>query len=155
MSTYGFHPRHDRERLAASIGVRGPGIVRTAVDRLAPSDRTVGAKIVATRLVQRCAGSVASGDWGRLAEWVDATCDRYAGVVPAETVIAAALDGVSRAFTLTADEPTDRAFRRARADVEAILAKQRTVANVPDAKRSTRSTSSSTACCSSSTRPTC
>ncbi|HEX3550480.1 MAG TPA: HD-GYP domain-containing protein, partial [Candidatus Elarobacter sp.] len=121
--------RPERERLAASIGVRGPGIVKTAIDRLAPGERTVGAKILATRLVQRCAGSVASGDWARLTDWVDTTCDRYAGVLPAQSVIAAALDGVSRAFTLSADELTDRAFRCARADVEALLAKQRTVAS--------------------------
>ncbi len=129
MSTPGFYQRPERERLAASIGVRGPGIVKAAIDRLAPADRTVGAKILATRLVQRCAGAVASGEWTRLSEWVDTTCDRYAGVVPTESVIAAALDGVSRAFTLSADELSDRAFRRARADVDAILAKQRTVAN--------------------------
>ncbi len=131
MSTFAF-PRGDgRERLAASIGVRGPGIVKTAIDRLSPDERTVGAKIVATRLVHQCAGSVATGDWDAFARWVDATCDRYAGVLPADSVIAAALEGVSRAFAVSADELTDRAFRRACADIETILAKQRTVAGDP------------------------
>ena len=130
MSTFGFIPAQgERERLAASIGLRAPGIVKSALDRLGPGERTVGAKVVAMRFVHRCAQSVTSGDWDGFERWVDATCDRYAGVLPANAVIEAALDGVSRAFAVSADELTERAFRHARAGVEAVLAKARTVAD--------------------------
>lgn len=119
----------DRQRLATSVSVRTPGIVKTAIDRLAPADRTVGAKVVATRLVHRCAGAAAAGEWDALAAWVDTACERYAGIVATEHVIGAALDGVSRAFALSADDLTVHAFNRARADVDAVLAKQRAVAS--------------------------
>ena len=99
-------------------------MANAAVDRLGSADRTVAAKIVAARFVERCAASAAAGDWSNLAEWVDTACDRYAGIMPAADVIAAALDGVARALG-DGDSRTARAFSVARADVHALLARPR------------------------------
>jgi putative nucleotidyltransferase with HDIG domain len=99
-------------------------MANAAVDRLGAADRTVAAKIVAARFVERCAASAAAGDWSGLAEWVDAACDRYAGIMPATDVIAAALDGVARAIG-HGDHRTSLAFGAARADVQALLARPR------------------------------
>ncbi|HYW52494.1 MAG TPA: HD domain-containing phosphohydrolase [Dongiaceae bacterium] len=99
-------------------------MANAAVDRLGSADRTVAAKIVAARFVERCAASAAAGDWSNLAEWVDAACDRYAGIMPATDVIAAALEGVARALD-DGDSRTARAFGTARADVHALLARPR------------------------------
>jgi len=99
-------------------------MANAAVDRLAPGHRTIGAKIVAARFVEHCAASAAAADWSLLANWVDTACDRYAGILPAMEVIAAALDGVARAVG-HADGRAARAFDAARADVEALLARPR------------------------------
>jgi putative nucleotidyltransferase with HDIG domain len=99
-------------------------MANAAVDRLAAPDRTVAAKIVAARFVARCAESAAAGDWSGLAEWVDGACERYAGIMPASDVIAAALDGVARAVG-RGDSRTARGFGIARAGVEALLARPR------------------------------
>jgi putative nucleotidyltransferase with HDIG domain len=95
-----------------------------AVDRLGAADRTVAAKIVAARFVERCGAAAAAGDWSKLADWVDAACDRYADVMPAADVIAAALDGVARAIG-HGDMRTARAFGTTRADVQTLLARPR------------------------------
>jgi putative nucleotidyltransferase with HDIG domain len=102
-------------------------MANAAVDRLGPADRTLAAKIVAARFVERCAASAAAGDWSGLAEWVDAACNRYAGIMPATDVIAAALDGVARAVG-HGDNRTARAFGAASADVHALLARPRACA---------------------------
>jgi putative nucleotidyltransferase with HDIG domain len=115
-------------RLAAAVNVRAPSIVKTAVDRLSPADRTVAAKIVATRFVERCAASAAAADWSVLSAWVDQTCDRYAGVLATPDVIEAALDGVARTLELSATDHAARAFELARAEVASIVARPRAVA---------------------------
>jgi len=116
------------ERLAAAVRLRAPSIVKTTLDRLGPGDRTVAAKIVATRFVERCAMSAATADWNIVSAWTETTCRRYAGILSTHELIAAALDGVSRAFELGADERNGRAFERARAEVEYVVARPRAVA---------------------------
>ncbi len=91
-----------------------------AIDRLPAPDRTVGAKIVAARFVERCAAAAAGEDWSSLASWVDGACDRYAGVMPAREVFAAAVDGVAQALGGAAGSPARRGFAAARAEIEAI-----------------------------------
>jgi putative nucleotidyltransferase with HDIG domain len=121
----------DGERLAAAVRVRAPSIVKTTLDRLAPADRTVAAKIVAARFVERCAMSAATADWSIVSAWTDTTCQRYAGILSTHQLIGAALDGVSRALELAADDGSGRAFERARSDVEAIVARPRAIAGTP------------------------
>ena len=116
-------------RLAAAITMRAPGIVKTALDRLGPADRTVAAKIVATRFVERCVASAASADWGVLSSWADATCERYAGMPSTTRVIEAALDGVARSLDITGSIRAGYAFDAARAEIEAVLGRAR--ANAP------------------------
>jgi len=106
-------------------------IAHAAVDRLPPAQRSVGTKIVAARFIERCAASAAAADWTPLSSWVDATCRRYAGVMPAADVIAAALHGVGRAIERTGDRRTQRAFGRVRADLAAVLARPRGQAAAP------------------------
>jgi putative nucleotidyltransferase with HDIG domain len=117
-----------RQRLAASVSARAPSIVRSALDRLGPGDRTVAAKIVAMRFVERCATATASGDWSVTSDWVENACERYAGILAPQDVIGTALDGVARALRAAADERTMRAFERARRDVQTALARPRAAA---------------------------
>jgi putative nucleotidyltransferase with HDIG domain len=102
-----------------------------AIDRLPAPDRTVGAKIVAARFVERCAVAAAGADWSSLASWVDDACDRYAGIMPAQDVFAAAIDGVAQAFAGTAGASNQRGFATARAEIEAVLARPRAAAAAP------------------------
>jgi putative nucleotidyltransferase with HDIG domain len=111
--------------IAASVNVGAWAIMNDAVDRLAPAERTVAAKVVAARFVERCAASAAAENWSLLSDWVDTACERYAGVMPATEVISAALDGVSRTIDRSGNVRMRSAFAAARADVEAVLARPR------------------------------
>ncbi len=119
-------------RVAAVLHDRAPHIVRTALDRLGPGDRTVAAKIVALRFVERCADASAAGDWRVATDWVETACARYAGILAPDDVIGAALEGVGRALRIAADGSVVRAFECARADVQAALARPRDVAGTAD-----------------------
>ncbi len=102
-----------------------------AIERLPAPDRTVGAKIVAARFVARCAAAAAGADWSSLAGWVDAACDRYAGIMPAQDVLAVIVDGVERALEQSADAGTRHEFAAARAEIAAVLARPRTAGAAP------------------------
>ncbi len=102
-----------------------------AVERLPAPERTVGAKIVAARFVERCAVAAAGADWSALASWVDGACERYAGIMPAQDVIAAAVDGVAQALDQTAGSPARREFAAVRAEIEAVLARPRAACAAP------------------------
>jgi putative nucleotidyltransferase with HDIG domain len=115
-------------RLAAAVNGRAPGIVKSALGRLGPAERTVAAKVVATRFVERCAASAAEGDWSIVSAWVDAACARYAGILSTHEIFAAALDGVAATLDLSADVRTRRAFEQARTSVESVIARPRAVA---------------------------
>jgi putative nucleotidyltransferase with HDIG domain len=133
MSALPVSGRTPAERLATAVHVRAPGIVKTALDRLSDADRTVAAKVVAARFVERCAAAAAAGDWSILTAFVDAACDRYAGIIGADALFGAALDAVSATLRATVDPATGLAFERARFDVEAAIARPRRIARVSPA----------------------
>jgi putative nucleotidyltransferase with HDIG domain len=133
MSALPVSGRTPAERLAAAVHVRAPGIVKTALDRLSDADRTVAAKIVAARFVERCAAAAAAGDWSILTAFVDAACDRYAGIIGSDALFGAALDAVSATLRATVDPATGLAFERARFDVEAAIARPRRIARASSA----------------------
>ena len=110
-------------RVAAMVSARRSSIVRSALDRLGPSDRTVAAKILAVRFVERCASAAADGSWNAAPDWVEAACRRYAGVLDAHEVIDTVLDGVARTLRDAADARVTRGFARAQRDVRAVLAR--------------------------------
>ena len=124
--------RTPAQGLAATVSARAPSIVRSAIDRLGPADRTVAAKILAIRFVERCAAATAAGDWSVASDWVESACERYAGILEPQDVIGTALDGVARALRATADQRAVRAFERARRDVHRVLARPRDVAGTAD-----------------------
>ncbi|HTD32397.1 MAG TPA: HD domain-containing phosphohydrolase [Candidatus Elarobacter sp.] len=133
MSALPVSGRTPAERLAAAVHVRAPGIVKTALDRLSDADRTVAAKIVAARFVERCTAAAAAGDWSILTAFVDAACDRYAGIIGSDALFGAALDAVSATLRATVDPATGLAFERARFDVEAAIARPRRIARASSA----------------------
>jgi putative nucleotidyltransferase with HDIG domain len=120
--------RAHKTRLALAVNARAPGIVSGALDRIRPAERTVAAKVIATRFVERCAASAAEGDWEIVAAWVDTACARYAGILSTHEIFAAALDGVAATLALSADARTRHAFEQARGGVEAVIARPRAVA---------------------------
>ncbi|HEY4440571.1 MAG TPA: HD domain-containing phosphohydrolase [Candidatus Elarobacter sp.] len=78
--------------------------------------------------MERFAASVAAADWTRLLSWVDASCERYAGIVPVPAIVGAAaavvldnLDGTP-GVTLTRAEADV-----VRAEVERLAARPRLV----------------------------
>ena len=104
---------------------RYPDIVNAAVDRLAPADRTVAAKVVATRFVERCSAAASAGDWTLMSDWVETACRRYAGIIPAADVIAAAMEGISYRLDGAVQRPMRTAFESARRNAEAAIARER------------------------------
>ncbi|HEV3086267.1 MAG TPA: HD domain-containing phosphohydrolase [Candidatus Elarobacter sp.] len=106
-------------RAAVALQSRALEIARTAVGKLAASDRTLAAKMIALRFVERCAASLATGDPNVLCRWVDRACERYAGIVPACDVIAAALDVVETLHGAVAG--------KLRENVQGIVARPRLV----------------------------
>jgi putative nucleotidyltransferase with HDIG domain len=104
---------------AAELRARTLEIARSAVARLGRADRTLAAKMIALRFVERTAASLASGDPKLLCAWVDRACERYAGIVPADEAIAAALDVIARTH--------GGAAARVRAEVQPILTRPRLV----------------------------
>ena len=82
--------RRGDERLAGALRERTREFATAALDAIAPAHRTVAAEILAMRFVERFAASVAVADWTRLLTWVDASCERYAGIVPVPAIVGAA-----------------------------------------------------------------
>jgi putative nucleotidyltransferase with HDIG domain len=113
--------------LAAAMNARAPHIVGNALGRLQPAARTVGAKVMVARLVERCAAAAATGAWADIAGWVDSACERYANVGATQDAIGAALDGVGNALLAIGSADAMRQFERVRADLWAVAAKPRTV----------------------------
>src|SRR5437879_411069 len=91
--------RRGDERLAAALTERSREITAAVLARLAGSDRTVAAEILSMRFIERFGTAVGAADWTPLLSWVDASCDRYAGVLPAPALMTAAVDAVSGALT--------------------------------------------------------
>lgn len=110
--------------ISAALNARAPRIVGTAMSRLQPAARTVGAKVLVARFVDRCAGAAGNGDWSGVADWLDGTCERYAEAVATHDAIGAALDGIAGALDAIGGDAR-RAFDRARADLWAVATKPR------------------------------
>jgi HD-GYP domain-containing protein (c-di-GMP phosphodiesterase class II) len=114
------HPHGgDDERCAAELRAKTLELARAAVERLGRADRTLAAKMIALRFVERCAAALASGDPKLLCAWVDRACERYAGIVPADRTMAAALDVMASTHGAVA--------ARLRNDVQPILSRPRLV----------------------------
>jgi len=116
---HAVRPHDDGDGAAAELRVRTLEIARAAVERLGRADRTIAAKMIALRFVERCAAALASGDPKLLCAWVDRTCERYAGILSAGEAIAAALDVIARTHGGVA--------ARLRAEVDPIIARPRLV----------------------------
>ena len=116
---HAVRPQDDGDPPAAELRARTLEIARAAVERLGRADRTIAAKMIALRFVERCAAALASGDPKLLCAWVDRTCERYAGIVCADEAIAAALDVIARTHGGVAS--------RLRAELQPIVARPRLV----------------------------
>jgi putative nucleotidyltransferase with HDIG domain len=120
--------RRGDERLAGAIRERTREFATTALDSIAPAHRTVAAEILAMRFVERFAASVAASDWTRLLSWVDASCERYAGVVPVPAIVGAAAAVVSSNLDRTPGVGLSLAETDVvRAEVERLAARPRLV----------------------------
>ncbi|HEX3468558.1 MAG TPA: HD domain-containing phosphohydrolase [Candidatus Elarobacter sp.] len=110
--------------IGTAMQARAPRIVGTAIGRLRPGARTVGAKVMVARFVDRCADAAGSGDWNGVAAWLDHTCDRYADAFPTHDAIGAALDGVAGALEACGGD-AHGVFQRVRGNLWAIATKPR------------------------------
>jgi putative nucleotidyltransferase with HDIG domain len=128
MSAQPAFRRANGSRLAAAVNRSAPSLIANALKRLGPSERTVAAKVVATRFVERCAASAASGDWSIVSTWVDGACARYAGILATHAIFAVVLDGVAQILAVAADDAARATFEHARESVEAVIARPRAVA---------------------------
>ncbi|HEV3087314.1 MAG TPA: HD domain-containing phosphohydrolase [Candidatus Elarobacter sp.] len=87
--------RRGDQRLAYALNERTRELASAALDLVSPADRTVAAEILVMRFVERFAGSINAADWTRLLSWVDASCKRYAGILPVGTLVAAAAKAIA------------------------------------------------------------
>jgi putative nucleotidyltransferase with HDIG domain len=108
----------------ASIALRSSArrIVRETCAALPPGERTVGAKLLASDFVDRCAASAAANDWPSVTAWARSACERYGDALPVERVLRGAMDRVAAAFDPHGDETAALAFERARAELGGALA---------------------------------
>jgi putative nucleotidyltransferase with HDIG domain len=88
--------RRGDERLAHALTKDARTLTAATMSRVAPQARTVGAEIVVMRFVERFAAAVERADWTVLLEWVDGSCQRYAGILPAAPLLCTAVDTVTR-----------------------------------------------------------
>jgi len=93
--------RRGDSRLATVLIDRSRTIAGDALVRLKPSERTVGAEILSSRFVERFSSAVAAADWTILLAWVDASCARYAGVLPLATLLGATYEAVAEIVSST------------------------------------------------------
>lgn len=115
----------DRTPLAAAVRVNAARVVKETFDRLSAGERTVGAKILLTRFVERCADVAESGDWSGLTRWAGDACERYGAILPAERVLSAALRPLADAFQRGTDDITARRYDRASGALLLVLGNAR------------------------------
>lgn len=113
--------------LTSALNGRAAYIVTTAIGRLAPSARTVAAKVIVAQFVQRCASAARAGDWPSVASWVDEACSRYGDVLSTEDVFGAALGSIEQAFRYGAGPVGALVFGQLQREIHAIAAKPRIV----------------------------
>ena len=78
--------------LAAALTSQTQQIAARALAALAPAHRTVAAEIVVMRFVERFAVAAASANWALLLVFIEASCQRYAGILPMPALMSVALD---------------------------------------------------------------
>ncbi len=111
------------ERFAQALSSRLRELASAALGRVGPAERTVAGEILAMRFVERFAASAADGDWLRLYGWVDASCQRYAGIVPVGALVGSTVDVLETQGG--AGAAVD--WKRVRGEVERLAAKPRLV----------------------------
>ncbi|MBV9438971.1 MAG: HD-GYP domain-containing protein [Candidatus Eremiobacteraeota bacterium] len=95
---------------------------------LGTADRTISSEVVLLRFVERFAAAVYACDWTILLGWVDASCRRYAGILPAGRLVCAAVDVVTRAIASAPETPLGSAeLDLVRSEVERLAARPRLV----------------------------
>jgi putative nucleotidyltransferase with HDIG domain len=120
--------RRGDERLAAALTERSRDITTAVLARLGASDRTVAAEILSMRFVERFGAAVGAADWTPLLTWVDSSCDRYAGVLPAPRLMTAAVEAVGGALADIAATGLDKAeLDVVRGEVERLAGRPRLV----------------------------
>lgn len=110
--------------VAGALMARQRELATSALRRVAPGDRTVAGEIVVMRFIERFASGLAGGDWLRLYAWVDATCQRYAGILAIPALLSSAL-AVLEARGESGAAAVD--WRRVRGEVERLASKPRLV----------------------------
>jgi HD-GYP domain-containing protein (c-di-GMP phosphodiesterase class II) len=115
-------------RLGAALNARTHDVATSALNALAPLHRTVAAEIVVMRFVERFAASIWSGDWSLLLVFVDASCRRYAGILPMAALMAVVLDATCDLVrSVSGAGLADAELDRLRSDVERLTALPRLV----------------------------
>jgi len=107
---------------SSSLRDSAPRIVRETFERLAPAERTLGARLLATRFLERCADAAEAGDWSETAVWARSACERYGEALPVRQVLAGAIDRVATAFAGDGDGAAALAFERVRAELAGAFA---------------------------------
>jgi putative nucleotidyltransferase with HDIG domain len=87
--------RRGDEALAKALLASAQRICAVALSGISPAARTVAGEVVVVRFVERFAAAVGAGDWTVLLTWVDATCERYAAILPLVTLFAGALNAIA------------------------------------------------------------
>ena len=115
-------------RVRTALNVRIHDIASTALESIAPLHRTVAAEIIVMRFIERFAAATASANWAPLLEFVESSCQRYAGILPVSTLMSVALDATC---ALIGDVPnsglTTSQLALLRADIERLTARPRLV----------------------------
>lgn len=120
--------RRGDERLAVALTERSRDITAAVLARLGASDRTVAAEILSMRFVERFGTAVGAADWTPLLSWVDASCNRYAGVLPAPALMTAAVGAVGGALADISATGLDAAeLTLVRGEVERLAGRPRLV----------------------------
>ncbi|HEX3465010.1 MAG TPA: HD domain-containing phosphohydrolase [Candidatus Elarobacter sp.] len=107
---------------AAAVRASAQRVMRETLARLGPSERTMGAKLLASQVVERCARSAEAHDWYALTVWSREACARYGGAVPAQRVITEALERLATAFDRDTGEADALGYERARTEIASALA---------------------------------
>jgi len=108
--------------LAGALRVMAPALAQRAVARLRAPHRTVVAKILALRCVERFAVALSAGDSAAAARWADRSCERYAGIVPINELLGALVDDVVASLPSSSIAPA-----RVAAAVREVISRPRLV----------------------------
>jgi putative nucleotidyltransferase with HDIG domain len=117
--------RHQADSLSAGRLMDAQrDLALTALRRVRPAERTVAGEIVIKRFIERFAGAQASGDWTPLFAWLDATAQRYVGILAVPGLIDAALAVLEAQAAVGRTVPD---WRHVRGEIERLAGKPRLV----------------------------